>query len=370
MNTRRLWASLHGRARYYARIARIGRPHIDQLESFAYRTMIAKPGNKQWPKAKTYNSVKLPSGLKRVLRQNQTVSFLIIRDQKLWFERYWAEYSPSRNSNSFSAAKSITAMLIGIAQDQGHLSIDQPVSDFLPSFAVEDRSQITIKDVLWMASGFSFDEDYDSPHGPTALAYYGEDLPELVANFEVGYEPGTRFYYSSGDTQILSLVLHAATGVSVSKFAEKYLWQKIGAVRNAQWSLDRPDGHEKSYCCFYSNPRDFARVVDLVMQRGRYNGEQVLSEAYIEDMLTPHGIPEEVGGEPSDCYGYQWWLMTHKGYKVYYMRGMQGQYMIAMPELDVIVVRLGHSRSEVEINNHSIDFMQILDGVLEMVSNS
>lgn len=370
MNLGRLLTSITGRARYYARIARIGRPHIDQLESFAYRNIKAKAGNKQWPKAKTYNSSRLPSGLKRVLRQNQTVSFLIVRDQKLWFERYWSDYSPTRNSNSFSAAKSITAMLIGIAQDQGHLQIEQAVADYLPSFATEDKVHITIKDVLCMASGFRFDEDYDSPHSPTALAYYGEDLPELVAQFEMGYPPGARFYYSSGDTQVLSLVLSEATGMSVSDFAEQYLWRKIGAVRDAQWSLDSPGGHEKSYCCFYSNPRDFARIVDLVMQRGRYNGEQVLSEAFIEEMLTPHGIPEEVGGKPSDCYGYQWWLMTYKGYKVYYMRGMQGQYMIALPELDAIVVRLGHNRSEVEINNHSIDFMQILDGVLEMISKS
>lgn len=367
VNVRRPLASLSGTARYWMRMLTIGPPRIDQLKSFPYRNIKHKVPSKKWPKAKSFNSAELPRKLKRSLVGYDTVAFIILRNRKLWFERYWKGYSPRRNSNSFSAAKSVVGLLIGIAQDKGMLNIDQPVADYLPSFDTDEKRGISIRHVLCMASGINFDENYESRLGPTAKAYYGEDLRDQIDNVVVQYPPGERFYYSSADTQILCHVLIEASGMSLSEFAEQYLWRKIGTVRDAQWSLDHEDGVEKAYCCLYSNARDFARIVDLMMHDGVYNGEQVISAEYVRASITPHGIPLEIGGPTSDCYGYQWWMTTRKGHRVFYARGMQGQYLIGIPDLDAIVVRLGNNRSAVEINEHSVDFLQIIDGVVEMI---
>ena len=137
------------------------------------------------------------------------------------------------------------------------------------------------------------------------------------------------------------------------------------AERNADWSLDHKDGMEKAFCCFYSNARDFARIGKLYSNLGNFNGKQILSSSFVEESLRPAPLLS-VEGEAVTHYGLHWWLMKRQGYDLFYARGILGQYIIGIPELKLIIVRLGHKRGEKLKDYHMSDVLLYIDGVLEM----
>lgn len=342
---------------------------IDDLHIFPYSTVRASRQPQPWPRSEDYNRKELTPALRQVLEDYDSTAFLVLHEGKIRQEVYWDNYSKLRNSNSFSAAKSIVGILIGVALDEGRIkSLDQPVADFLPSFDTPEKRPIRVGDVLRMASGLDFEENYKSAISDTAKAYYGKDLPGLIAELKVEVAPGTQYRYKSGDTQILGMILEKATGRSLAEYASEKLWQPLGAVHDAQWSLDQAGGVEKAYCCFYSNAHDFARVGYLYLHGGVFKGQRIVSADYVRQAVTPHALPGP-DGQPTDYYGYQWWILQHKGQQVFYARGIHGQYVFAIPGLDMVVVRLGHERSEVIRNNHPEDVYSILDGVFAMYTD-
>ena len=351
-------------------------PNIDDIELFPHRTVKAAPDAIPWPKAADYNRAAFPEELTKVLEDFGSTQFLVIQNGEIKAERYWDGYDPDdesrayKNSNSFSAAKSIVSILIGAAMQQGYIqSLDQKVAEFVESFNNGAKADITIRHVLQMASGLDFFEAYNEAISDTTEAYYGNDLRAQMDNLGIEEIPGTTWRYKSGDTQVLALVLEAATNKTLSQFASEALWSKIGAVQDAQWSLDKPNGIEKAYCCFYSNARDFARIAQLYMKAGKSpGGEQIVSPQYVQQSVVPNGLPEPKERKNAHWYGYQWWTMLHEGHPVFYARGILGQYVMAIPDLDVIVVRLGHERSDVKLNQHPIDVYGILDGVFELLN--
>lgn len=339
---------------------------IEDLHIFPYNTVRASGRPQPWPRSKDYNRRQLPGPLREVLEQYKSTAFLVLQHGEIRHEVYWDNYSELRNSNSFSAAKSIVSILVGIALDEGLIrSLNQPVADFLPSFDTPEKRPIHIRDVLRMASGLDFEENYKKAISDTAKAYYGTDLPGLIAGLAVQALPGSRYRYKSGDTQILGLILEQATDRSLADYASEKLWQPLGAAHDAQWSLDTDGGVEKAYCCFYSNAHDFARIAYLYLHDGVFMGRRVLPADYVRQSITAHGLPD-TRGEATDYYGYQWWLLNHRGREVFYARGIRGQYIFGIPSLDMVVVRLGHERSEVMRDHHPEDVYAILDGVFAM----
>ena len=130
------------------------------------------------------------------------------------------------------------------------------------------------------------------------------------------------------------------------------------------WQLDHaPDGIEKAYCCIASNARDFARFGKLYKQNGNWNGEQLLDSTFVKKSVSPRfaNSPE---------YGYGWWMHTINNKDVFYMRGHLGQFVIVIPEDDIIVVRLGHLKGlQTETDPHSNDLYTYVEESLKMVNN-
>lgn len=327
-------------------------PGIDDLDLFPYKT-IENTGEKQaWKISENYNKIKLSDSLRNVLEKYKSTAFLVIKDDSILYEEYWDNYSRNSSTNSFSVAKSIVSILVGIAIDEGKISSENDaVGKYIPEFNKGDLSKIKIVDVLRMASGLDFQESYSTPFNHTTDAYYGTDLRKLIYSLKPEEAPGKTFYYRSGDTQILAFLIKAATGKSVSEYAEEKLWSKIGAEQSAFWSLDKANGDEKAYCCFYSNARDFARIGKLYLNNGRWDSTQVVSEAWVKKSIMPHGLPEN--GVKTDQYGYQWWIYGD----IFYCRGILGQYIIVDPKNNLIIVRLGHLRDKDKDNNHPLDFL-------------
>jgi len=343
-------------------------PGIDDYKIFENRVVKASPQPVQWAKAKDYNAQELPQTLKDTLEHYKSIAFLVIRNDSLVFEKYWEGYGTDSYSNSFSAAKSIVSLLIGAAIDEGKIkSVNEPAFHYLPHLTGKLDKELTIRDLLTMSSGSNWDESYSSPVSMTTQAYYGNDLQALCERIHIVEQPGKYFSYKSGDTELLSLIVKAATGKTLSDYASEKLWQPMGAEHNALWSLDKKGGLEKAYCCFNSNARDFARFGKLILGHGNYNGKQVISEKYVAEATTPARDLLDDEGKPLDFYGYQWWIMKAGGKYHPYMRGILGQYVIVVPEKNAVIVRLGHKRSKFYIDHHPADAVTYLNEGMKLL---
>ncbi len=320
-------------------------PVINDLHEFP-STQVANGKVQAWFQSSQYAKLSLDTAQLRKVNSFKTTALLVIQNDSILYENYKDEAGVGVLSNSFSMAKSIQSILIGIAIKKNLIAnVNDPICKYLPELDPEKFDKILIKHLLWMASGLDFNETYNSPFAWPAKAYYGNDVNATVLNPEVVVAPGTLFKYKGGDTQLLGMLLKKVCGTSISSFASKELWSKIGAEYPAQWGTDLPNGMEKVSCCFYSTARDFARLGKLIMQMGNWNGEQILDSSFVKESITPSMILNSVG-EKVDYYGYQWWLSNYNGFEVIYSRGILGQYIFCIPAKKLLIVRLGHLRAQ------------------------
>ena len=346
-------------------------PKIDQYPIFENRTV--KAGNPQpWIQSEAYNTVSIPEKYLPVFEQLGTVAYVIIKDSTLLFEQYWEDYSPESHSNSFSMAKSIVSLAIGAAIDDGFIKdVDQPVSNFFPEFQGYNGKPLTLRHLLTMSAGVDFDEAYSSPFSPTTKLYYGDDLQQIALGMKEIEEPGVNFIYQSGVTQLLAFIVEKATGENISSYVSRKFWTPMNAEEDALWSLDKKDGIEKAYCCFNSNARDFARFGQLILNEGEWNGGQLISSSYLKEATTPDtSLLFKEYNETNHCYGFQFWHLSYNGMEISYMRGILGQYIFIIPDLNAVVVRLGHKRSETRSDQHYPDDIETwLGAAVEMIQN-
>ena len=339
--------------------------YIDDFIHFPANTI--KTGTHQdWEISKNYNKASLPEFIKPINEALETVAFMVIINDSIHFEKYWHGYSADTISNSFSMSKSWVSTLIGIAITEGEIkSVDQKVCYFLPNFCEGRNSELSIKDLLTMSSGLNWTENYYNPIGQTAEAYYGNNLSDLILNLTVVATPGQIFKYHSSCTQILTFIIESATGETISEYASKKLWQPMGAKHPALWNTDVEGGDEKGFCCINSNARDFARLGKLYLHQGNWNGLQLLDSNYIVEAISTANLLDEKGNKNTN-YGYQFWLAERQGLSIYYARGLFGQYIICIPEKDMIIVRLGRKFGAYLPDGHHEDFYQFTDAALEM----
>ena len=311
----------------------------------------------EWELAEDYNQRNLSDTLVATLEETESVAFLIIKNDKIVIEKYWDGYSDTSHSNSFSMAKSITTMLAQIAIQKGFIdNWDDPVIKYLPGIQGPYRRDLKLKDLSMMSAGLQWDEGYTSPFGITAQAYYGSDIENLLyEKVPVVKQPGTVFNYQSGASQLLGLVVAKATDKSISQFASEELWKPLGASESAIWHLDNEGGNELTYCCFNSNARDFARFGKLLEHYGKWNGTQLLDSTFVATASSP-GL--------ANHYGWSFWIDDRHLTKVYYMRGILGQYVIVIPEKDLVICRLGKQRMA-NVGNHPGDEKIIVEEVLK-----
>ncbi|MBK7849555.1 MAG: serine hydrolase [Bacteroidetes bacterium] len=342
-------------------------PDIDDLGIFEARS-IESGQKKEWPVSTKYNKDSLPVETRAVLELNESVAFLVIKNDSLLYEEYWDHYEPNSLSNSFSVAKSIVGILVGIAADEGKLNINDPVGKYLPQFNEGKNSALLIHHLLSMSSGLNWDESYSSLFSQTTEAYYGKDLRKQMSVLKVEQEPGKVFNYMSCNTEILALVLEKATGMTVSEYASKKLWTRIQAMHQSYWSLDQSEGMEKAYCCFYADARDFARIGQLMLDSGKWKGTTIVSSSFIREMTTPKNLVDE-NGASANYYGYQCWLSEISGHPVFYARGILGQYIVVVPDQRMVIVRLGKKRGEKVPPNQYSDMIVYVEGALKAFGN-
>ncbi|WP_299523477.1 serine hydrolase [Winogradskyella sp.] len=331
---------------------------IDDYPYFENDTI--KKGNHTdvWAKHKNYNTINPTTRLTETNDEFGTVAYMIIKNDSIFYEWYADGYSVDSKTNSFSMAKSITSSLLGKAIMDGYIkSLDQPVGDFYPEFK---DTKTTVGDLSSMSSGLDWMEHYTSPFSITARANYDDDLAETILNQKVIKTPGKEFEYLSGSTQLLGMVIEKAAQTKLSDYLSESFWQPLGAKSDALWQLDDDENQlAKAFCCISSNARDFARFGKLYKNHGKWNGRQILDSSFVAKATT-----NRFEGQP---YGYGFWISDYMDKHIFLMRGILGQYVITIPEDDVIIVRLGHHRSAEMIDSFPIDYYIYIDEAYEML---
>lgn len=324
---------------------------------------IKKGVGQPWAIAKDYNSVPATEALNKEHKELGTVAYLIIKNDSIWHESYFDGYGKDSKSNSFSMAKSVVSAALGKAIMEGKIkSLDQKVTDFFPELKGQYAKEVTVGDLSSMASGLNWDEKYYSPFSIVTRAYFDNDLKKVILGLDVNEKPGQSFKYLSGATELLAMCIEKATGEYLSDYVSKNFWKPMGAENDALWQLDhKNDGIEKAYCCIASNARDFARFGKLYRDFGKWNGKQLLDSAFVAKSIRPRFAN-------SPQYGYGFWLHKINGKQLFYMRGHLGQFVIVVPEDNVIIVRLGHIKGlQTEEDPHSNDLYVYFNEAYKML---
>ncbi|WP_299250413.1 serine hydrolase [uncultured Cytophaga sp.] len=351
---------------YYYKAVWYNLPGIFDENIFEVRTIAESEKIQPWPYSADFSKAHFSSELMDSLEKYKTTSVLFIQHDSIIREHYFGGINDTTRSNSFSVAKSYIGALVGRAIKLGYIkSVDQPVGDYIKEFDYGLKKHITIRHLLTMSSGLDWDEAYNSLFSQTTKAYYGSDLEKQVLGLNVIKTPGQFFEYKSCDTEIIAILLNRATKMSVSEFLEKELWMQMGSSK-ATWSLDHNDGLEKAFCCIYATAKDFARLGNLYLHKGNWNGTQLIDSSYIIQSTKRADLLDLKTNRPIDFYGYQWWVLNeYKGLSCYYMRGILGQNIIVIPSMNMVIVRMGHERG-VKMNNHYSEMYALLDEAIRM----
>lgn len=290
--------------------------------------------------------------LDRFLKKSNTVAFLVIKNDTLLYEKYFDGYKKESVVSSFSMAKSMTSILIGCAIDDGLIrSVQQPVTDYIPELRDEFK-KVTIEHLLQMTSGLHFNESYINPFSDVAHFYYGTNMRKHIKKLRLDAEPGASFKYTSGNTELLGLVLERALkGKTITQYFQEKVWSPLGMEYDATWSIDsKKSGLEKTFCCVNARARDFAKIGRLYLNNGSWNGKQLVPADWVKKSTSADNA---VGG--ASFYQYQWWIAS-KNDGDYFADGLLGQYIYVNPAKKVVIVRLGR-------NHGGVRWKQVFRGI-------
>lgn len=286
--------------------------------------------------------------LQDYLDRNPVTGFLVARDDTILFERYQYDRSDTHRLTSQSMAKTVTAMLIGIAVGEGRIrSIDDAAEAYVPDLAGSAYGQTPIRALLNMSSGVAFEERYDGKDDSAKMGRglfvpgVAESSAKVLTQFNMRVNPpGRVFHYAGSETMTLGLVLRAVTGRPVAEYLSETIWQPIGAEADASWVTDA-FGQEATFCCFNAVLRDYARFARLLAHEGAWNGRQLIPRQWVRDATTvraedEHLRPGRVSG--SFGYGFQVWLLGNPA-GTYSLRGIRGQAIFVDPASKLVMVQ-------------------------------
>lgn len=303
-----------------------------------------------------------------------TEGIIIIKDGYIVGEAYFGNFTQSTRHSSYSVAKSFTSALIGIAIDKAMLGgVNDKVFQFYPQWQTPEtpglKKLITIRHLLTMTGGIQWQEgDYYNPNSQDdiyRMYRVSNNFIQYVLNKPMAAEPGTRWYYSSGETILLSGVIEAATGRTAFQFAEEHLLHPIG-IADITWESD-PSGHTITGWGISTTVRNYARFGYLYLKNGMWDGQRIISESWIEESTRAFS-------DSHPYYAYLWWLPpAFESYdsvdipqNTYMAMGIYLQRLYVVPEKNLVVVRVGNDAGDTGGNWDSLKFLELItDAIVE-----
>lgn len=331
----------------HPRVDRTGRPQYEYVYKIPERT------GDGWEtaslKSQGLDSERIEKLVKSVLNRGfkNIYSILIVKNKKLVLEEYFYGNNRDKQHMLRSATKSVTSILVGIAKDMGLINrLDQKIQDIFPEYSILDwqgpKKDITLEHVLTMTAGLKWNEwlysDRDSRSTVYEMAQSNDWIKSVLEQNMTG-RAGEGFNYSSGLSLVLGAILKNKTGISADVFAQKHLFGPMG-ITQFSWqkgpnSMVFTSGGEKG---LWLRPRDMAKIGLLMLNKGEWNGRQIVSAEWVEKSTLPHVKAFFAGSE----YGYQWWrgekVVKDGTIDLFYAAGHGGQYIFCCPSLDLVAV--------------------------------
>jgi CubicO group peptidase (beta-lactamase class C family) len=278
------------------------------------------------------DSAQLADGIRSMQEKQLAIdSLMIVRNGYVVLDAYFSSYDGSFPHDLASITKSVMTTLIGIAVDQGKLQLDQKVVSFFPDRSItnldERKKNMTILDLVSMRNGME-SECFNGDEPTLASMRSAPDWIQAALDRKMVYEPGTHFCYDSPGMHLLSAILQETTGMTALEYAQKYLFGPLG-IRDVIWLAD-PQGYTYGWGDLHLKPEDAAKLGYLWINRGFWNGQQIVSDSWVSASVKAHS--RMVGNEYG--YGYGWWVTAID----FYAMGREGQYIHVLPSINTIVV--------------------------------
>jgi CubicO group peptidase (beta-lactamase class C family) len=290
------------------------------------------------------------------LADSQTQAFIVLQDGRVLYEAYFNETQRDSIVTSFSVAKSFTSALVGIAIDEGYInSVNDPITHYLPELTVRDPrfDDISVRDLLLMSSGLEYEEfrfpglNSDDP----LTTYYPDQRQLALQNTRIIDPPGAYFSYNKYHPQLLGMILERSTSRSVTEYLQTKIWDPLGMEFSGSWSVDsQASDFEKMETGVNARAIDFAKFGQLYLNGGAWNGQQVISKAWVTESTQPYlparaqvYYPEYFAGLPVQAYyAYMWWgRALEPGIYDFAAEGDKGQYIYVSPRKGLVIIRNG-----------------------------
>ena len=280
--------------------------------------------------------LKLALDVDAYMAGQRSAAVVVLQDGRLRLERYGLGFDASGRWTSFSVAKSMTSVLVGAALRDGHIrSMDDKVSAYLPHMKGSAYDEVSIRQLLTMTSGVRWNEDYGDPNSD--VAKFNNHQPEAGVDALVSYmrqlpreaPAGTRWHYSTGETNLVGILLNQATKKPLSTYLSEKIWVPAGMEQQATWILSKT-GQEISGCCIQAATRDFARFGQFILDGASVNGQAIVPEGWLAEATT-----ERTGiDQPGRGYGYFWWTYSDGSFAA---RGIFGQGIFIDPKRRLVI---------------------------------
>ena len=302
------------------------------------------------------------------LDRTTTTGLLVLQGETIVAERYYRGASVDTPFTSWSVAKSIVSLLIGIARDDGRFGdLGADLAHYTPGLAGSDYGRVPLRDALTMSSGIHFSEEYDNRLTDiytlfARILYLRESAMHYVATRPAAAPPGSLFHYASCDTFALGLALRSTVGTSLASYLEEKLWGPLGMEFDASWNAESDDGAELAFCCLNARLRDYAKIGRLVARGGQWDGKQIVPAAWLAESfhVDPIRAPGKLAGT-SWGYGYQWWFPPGDRGTVL-AAGVWGQFIYVDARRGVVIVK---TSVDPDFEPNSDETIALFDGIAD-----
>lgn len=266
------------------------------------------------------------------LFDNKTLSFIIVRNDSVLYERYFYDTLIHPNTPIFSISKSFVSSLLGIAIDEGYIKdLKEPITNYIPE--LDKLNEITLEMLLNMCSGMDSGGVLKS-----ADIYFSTNLKETIMDYNIKKEITTEYSYDNINTLLLCMAIEKATDTNIADYLENEVWKKAGMSHDATWSVDSKENNNvKGFCGINAAPIDLVRFGSIYLHNGFYNGKQIVPEDWVKESFTKYNKPKDENGY---YYSYSWRITDKNAYVAI---GLMGQYVYIEPDKNIVVVRTGES---------------------------
>ncbi|MGO2357224.1 MAG: serine hydrolase domain-containing protein [Mesonia sp.] len=274
------------------------------------------------------------------MKVNHIKGVLVLQNDSIRLEKYAADVDQESLWTSFSMAKSVSSMLLGVALKEGAIeSLDDVLQKYIPELKGHDYGKVTVRQLLTMTSGIAWNEDYEDPNADVAQMYQNpcenseSHILTYMKSLKFAHEPGTHWNYSTGETDLVGILIQKATGKSLADYLSEKIWQPWGMKYCAYWLADECSNLNIGGSGLSATLRDYARLGTLMLNEGRLGDQNLLAEEYLEKATSLLYETNDQGGG----YGYLWWRFKNGSYAAI---GIFGQMLYVDPHKDLVIAQI------------------------------